>query len=82
MANGLKSLHDTKIAHRDLKPENVLMAKDWDGEWQAKLTDFDISRCTRPEGHGTIVTGHKECEVMLALRLCLWVVLRRCIRGW
>ncbi|TMW69765.1 hypothetical protein Poli38472_001921 [Pythium oligandrum] len=42
MAEGLVYLHslENPIIHRDLKPKNVLMSENW----EAKLTDFGISR--------------------------------------
>lgn len=41
---GLGSAHRKNVIHRDLKPSNIMLTKDSEGAWLAKLVDFGIAR--------------------------------------
>jgi len=43
IAGGLAAIHAAGIVHRDLKPENVLIERDSEGAYRARVTDFGIS---------------------------------------
>ncbi len=44
-AEGLKFLHDLRIAHRDIKPENILIQHKTDSQCiTVKLTDFGLAK--------------------------------------
>jgi len=44
IASGLRALHERGIVHRDLKPANVLLEREADGGYRARISDFGISR--------------------------------------
>lgn len=49
LLNGLKCIHDKKVAHRDLKPENVLLSK----TGIIKICDFGSSKIIDEKGKNT-----------------------------
>ena len=44
MLLGTEYCHFQKIIHRDLKPSNILIARDIDGQYVPKITDFGLSK--------------------------------------
>jgi len=44
LLNGIQFLHQNGIIHRDLKPSNILIARDIDGQYVPKITDFGLSK--------------------------------------
>lgn len=42
--DALSRIHALGIVHRDIKPSNLLLARDDEGEYSAKLMDFGIAR--------------------------------------
>lgn len=66
LLNGLKYIHDKKIAHRDLKPENVLLSK----AGVIKICDFGSSKVLNQEGKNTpyIVSRYYRAPELI---LCL-----------
>ena len=51
IADGLRAAHGAGVVHRDLKPENVML----DGDGQAIIMDFGISRSLSGTGAGTMM---------------------------
>jgi serine/threonine protein kinase len=44
VCSGLAAAHEAGIVHRDLKPENIFLAEQVEGDPQAKLLDFGLSK--------------------------------------
>jgi eukaryotic-like serine/threonine-protein kinase len=44
VTSALKAAHDAGVIHRDLKPENIYLARQSQGDPQAKLLDFGLSK--------------------------------------
>ncbi len=64
IAAGLEAAHRFDIVHRDLKPDNVLICTGADGEEQAKVVDFGISKVLGDDAQQVTragyVTGTRE----------------------
>ena len=50
IAKGVKAMHDSGFAHMDIKGPNILLHKEADGTFVAKLTDFDLTTDTSKPG--------------------------------
>jgi serine/threonine-protein kinase len=50
-------IHDQGIVHRDIKTANILLQKQADGRWLAKLTDFGIARAVLEPDAATRLTS-------------------------
>lgn len=46
---GLTGLHRAVGYHRDVKPDNLLLAKDGQGRWFVKVSDFGLGRTPDPQ---------------------------------
>lgn len=46
---GLTGLHRLVGYHRDVKPDNLLLAKDGQGRWLVKVSDFGLGRTPDPQ---------------------------------
>lgn len=46
---GLTGLHRVVGYHRDVKPDNLLLAKDGQGKWLVKVSDFGLGRTPDPQ---------------------------------
>jgi serine/threonine protein kinase len=46
---GLTGLHRVVGYHRDIKPDNLLLAKDGQGRWLVKVSDFGLGRTPDPQ---------------------------------
>ncbi|MBI5631903.1 MAG: protein kinase [Nitrospirae bacterium] len=55
---GLSYFHDKGYVHRDIKPENILLLKDSEGRYHAKVADFGLARSFIM--HGGTVTRANE----------------------
>ncbi|KAM0798965.1 kinase-like domain-containing protein [Usnea florida] len=53
---GIEFMHAEGYIHRDLKPENILVAQKGP-EWQVKITDLGLSKCTLGLREGYTFTG-------------------------
>jgi serine/threonine protein kinase len=51
---GLEGIHRTRGFHRDIKPDNLLLAKDENGKWIVKVSDFGLART--PNSNSTPMT--------------------------
>jgi serine/threonine protein kinase len=45
---GLEGIHRAGGYHRDIKPDNLLLAKDENGKWIVKVSDFGLARTPDP----------------------------------
>ncbi|TVR76596.1 MAG: hypothetical protein EA409_13060 [Saprospirales bacterium] len=45
---GITVLHKNKVIHRDIKPSNILIAKDFNGNYVPKISDFGLSKLVDP----------------------------------
>lgn len=48
LAEAVAAAHSAGVLHKDLKPSNVLIARDAQGQWQPRLTDFGSGRLVDP----------------------------------
>lgn len=55
--SALSHAHSQGIVHRDLKPGNILILKNADGSYTAKLLDFGIARLDELSGSNLTATG-------------------------
>lgn len=46
---GLEGIHRAGGYHRDIKPDNLLLAKDENGRWIVKVSDFGLARTPNPD---------------------------------
>ncbi len=53
----LKFAHGKHIIHRDLKPANIVVRRENDGVWHAKVLDFGIAKFQDPEHQETFTVG-------------------------
>lgn len=53
----LVCIHNQGIVHRDIKTANILLQKQADGRWLAKLTDFGIARAVLEPDAATRLTS-------------------------
>lgn len=53
----LVCIHDQGIVHRDIKTANILLQRQADGRWLAKLTDFGIARAVLEPDAATRLTS-------------------------
>jgi serine/threonine protein kinase len=44
VAEGIEAAHHRDIVHRDLKPSNIILARDHQGNMQAKVVDFGVAQ--------------------------------------
>jgi serine/threonine protein kinase len=51
---GLLYLEQHQIVHRDLKPANILMHRQPNGEWKAKIADFGLSKSLNSEEESSV----------------------------
>jgi serine/threonine protein kinase len=51
---GLEGIHRAGGFHRDIKPDNLLLAKDENGKWIVKVSDFGLART--PNSNSTTMT--------------------------
>lgn len=48
--------HDHGVLHRDLKPSNIFLSRSWNGEVQAKVLDFGISKLVHESTEAALTT--------------------------
>ena len=49
--------HDHGVLHRDLKPSNIFLSRSWNGEVQAKVLDFGISKLVHESTEAALTTA-------------------------
>jgi tRNA A-37 threonylcarbamoyl transferase component Bud32 len=56
---GVIAAHDEGVVHRDIKPANIFLIRQRNGDLQAKIVDFGISKATERPLEGSLTsTGH------------------------